>query len=111
MSTDTSVSFLIGELLLGLCKGNVSRLIRHLGLGSCAGYLYRKGLFKDGSVCSEDVLDPSGESSDEEYFLSHPLTIADDEHTPFVPETEEEEQELEYLMQKITEYNSKTQKQ
>ena len=108
MSTDTSVSFLTGELLLNICKDNVPRFTRHLGFESCAGYLYRKGLLKNGALPSEEVIDPNGESSDEEYFLANPQVLTSN-HTPLIPETEEEERELEYLMNKISDYNSKSQ--
>lgn len=100
--SDTSITFLTGEFLLKLCKGNVARLLRHVSFESAAGFLYSKGLFKG----AEKPIDPEGDSSDEEFFNSHSV---EPNHTPLVPETEEEEQELEYLMKRISEYNSKVQ--
>ena len=74
---------------------------------SSAGFLYSKGIFKGGCAFEcEGEVDPEGESSDEEYFLKHPAKLAD--HTPMIPETQEEADELEYLMKKITEYNSRS---
>lgn len=107
MVPDTSISFLTGELMLNLCKGNVSRFLRHVSFESSAGFLYSKGIFKGGSAfeCKESV-DPAGESSDEEYFLANPPPSEPTSHTPMMPETQEEADELEYLMNKITEYNS-----
>lgn len=107
VASDTSISFLTGELLFNLCKGNIKRLIRHVGFESAAGYLYSKGILKDGVVDEgSQGLAVNEESSDEEYFKANPPQPAN--HTPLVPETEEDAQELEYLMDKITEYNSKS---
>lgn len=105
---DTSITFLTGEFLLKLCKENVTRFLRHVSFESAAGYLFSKGIFKGGVFKAESPIDPNGESSDEEYFNSNPEEPKN--HTSLIPETEEEEQELEYLMKKISEYNAKFQK-
>lgn len=111
MVSDTSISFLTGEFLLLLCKGNVERFLGHVGFESAAGFLYSKGL-----LSNENKLKPiekseieSSISSDEEYFKSHPdhLKLESKDHTPNVPETEEEIEELEYLMKRISDYNSR----
>ena len=94
--------------MLKLCKENVSRFLKHVSFESAAGFLYSKEIFKGGVFEAETPVDPNGESSDEEYFNSHPIEV--NNHVPLIPETEEEEQELEYLMKKISEYNSKLQK-
>lgn len=105
--SDTSISFLTGEFLLNLCKDNLARLLRHVGFESAAGFLYSKGILKGGPVFDcESKIDPEGDSSDEEFFLNNPAEPAG--HTPLIPETQEEADELEYLMNKITEYNSKS---
>ncbi len=106
LSSDTSISFLTGEFLYSLCEGNANRLIRHVGFETLAGYFYSKGILKGRDLESNIVIE--GDSSDEEYFKDHP--IEEMEHTPLIPESEEEALELEYLMQKITEYNSKSQR-
>lgn len=94
--------------MLKLCQDNISRFLRHLSFESAAGFLYSKEIFKGGIFEAEIPVDPCGESSDEEYFNSHPLEVTN--NVPSIPETEEEEQELECLMKKISEYNSKIQK-
>jgi len=105
--SDTSITFLTGEFLLKLCKENVVRFLRHVSFESSAGFLYSKGIFKGGCdfECDDEV-DPEGESSDEEYFLAHPAEPTNP-ITPVMPETLEEADELEYLMKKITDYNSR----
>lgn len=106
--SDTSITFLTGEFLLKLCKENVARFLRHVSFESAAGFLFSKGIFKGGVFEAETPIDPNGESSDEEYFNSNPEEPTN--HTPLIPETEEEVRELEYLMKKISEYNAKFQK-
>ena len=91
-----------GEFLLKLCKGNVSRFLRHFSFESSAGFLYSKGIFKGGD-CS---FDSEVESSDEEYFLIHPAESKSNDITPMIPKSQEEYEELEHLMKKITEFNS-----
>ena len=104
--SDTSITFLTGEFLYKLCEENVARFLRHVSFESSAGFLYSKGIFKGGSVFEcESKVDPEGESSDEEYFLKHPAEGAN--HTPMMTVTQGEDEELEYLMNKITEYNSR----
>lgn len=110
MSSDSSISFLIGELLYKLCKEDAQRLTSHIGFESLAGYFYSKGILKGGVHLESSSVSLEGDSSDEEYFRDHPVERSKDE-TPIIPETEEEARELEYLMQKITEYNSKSQRQ
>ncbi len=84
--------------------------MRHVSFESAAGFLHSKGLFKDGVFeAGTSSVDPNGESSDEEFFNSNPV-VPSDNHTPLVPETEEDFQELEYLMKRISEYNAKLKK-
>jgi hypothetical protein len=80
--------------------------LRHVSFESAAGFLYSKGIFKGGVFEADVPIDPNGESSDEDYFNSNPVESSSN-HTPILPETEEEEKELEYLMNKISDYNAK----
>ena len=117
MVSDTSISFLTGEFLLRLCKGNVERFLGHVGFESAAGFLYSKGLLSNENKVNysihksidTDIDTESSISSDEEYFKYHPdhLKLESKDHTPIVPETEEEIEELEYLMKRISDYNSR----
>lgn len=107
--SDTSVTFLTGEFLLKLCKENVTRFLRHVSFESAAGFLFSKGIFKGGFFEAETTINPYWESSDEEYFNSTPPEEPTN-HTPLIPENENDEQELEYLMKKISDYNAKCQK-
>ncbi len=103
---EVQMSISSGEFLFLLCGSQVSRLISHLGFGSCAGYLHMKGLLHDQAVSSSNNHELS---SDEEYFSTHPST-PENSNGP-VPETEEEIQEYESLMAKICEFNSRATKQ
>lgn len=102
---DISITFLTGEFLLKLCKGNVSRFIRHVGFESSAGYLHTKGLLKGGAVNVNSRIDLEGDSSDEEYFALNPLEPTN--QSPLEAENEEEAAELEYLMKRISQYNER----
>lgn len=103
-STDEKVILSIGELLLFLCKGNVARLIRHVGFGTCAGFLYMKNLLHD-QAHQEDF----ESSSDEEYFKLHPQQL----QPPLseIPKTEEEIREFEELMNRISDFNARAVRQ
>ena len=63
-----------------------------------------KGLMQD--ECNPDELESS---SDEEYFKQHPMEPEPVQQ--IVPETEEEARELEELMGRIQEYNSRASNQ
>ena len=98
---DSHLSLSSGEFILCLCKGQVSRLISHLGFGACAGFLHMKGLLH-----SEQTPPAHELSSDEEYFLEHPI-VPEASNAP-MPETEEEIKEYEELMAKISEFNERS---
>ncbi|TEB19381.1 hypothetical protein C9890_0222 [Perkinsus sp. BL_2016] len=87
-----------------MCKGNTVRLTRHIGFESLAGYFYSKGILKEETIVGVESL-----SSDEEYFHENPEEEVTNNGS-LIPETEEEEAELEYLMQKITEYNARSER-
>lgn len=103
-SSDTNISFLTGEFLLKLCKDRVARFNRHLGFECTAGYLYSKGLLKEAKRTNDEI-EELGSSTDEEYFLNNPSEPV--KHTPDFPENEEESNELEYLMKKISDFNER----
>lgn len=98
--TDEKVTLSIGELLFALCKGNVARLIRHVGFGTCAGFLYMKNLLHD-QARQEDF----ESSSDEEYFKLHPQEVQP--VLAEIPKTEEEIREFEDLMNRISDFNTR----
>lgn len=92
-----------------MCKEKATRLIRHVGFESLAGYFYSKGMLRGNESPIEDEIiaeESTSISSDEEYFNKFPEELK--ENTALIPETEEEVKELEYLMKRITEYNSKS---
>ena len=107
LDLNTNISFLCGELLYKMCKGNTVRLTRHIGFESLAGYFYSKGILNEETIVG--VGQPESLSSDEEYFHENPEEEAANNGS-LIPETEEEEAELEYLMQKITEYNARSER-
>lgn len=109
LDCDTSISFLTGELLYKLCDENVKRFVCHVGFEMTAGFLHAKGLLN--AEIDEERYEHEPDmllSSDEEYFqTNNPLESTNGLLSKALPQTPEEEQELTFLMQKISDYNEK----
>jgi hypothetical protein len=100
---DDNISSCSGELLLELCKGRADRLIRHVGFEHVAGFLFSRNLLNslDGEVANQDA------SSDEESFKAHPKPQSSASSSQ--PTSQEEVDELNNLMAKISDYNARMQ--
>lgn len=78
--------------------------MRHIGFECIAGYLHQSNLLSQ----LQDEEDSAARelSSDEEYFISKPNDPIP--QTPSAPRNAEEAKELEELMERIYEFNTRT---